>query len=55
MAEDKNYYDRVRLAAINDDPYEYCWQTGDYIDQDCEQCPYAYECSGYTGDTYDED
>ena len=53
MADDKNFYERVKLAAINDDPYEYCWQTGDYIDQDCEQCEHAYECSGYTGDTYD--
>lgn len=45
----KNLFEKVKLAAINDDPYEYCWQTGDYIDQDCEQCDHKWECSGYTG------
>lgn len=38
-----------------DDEYYNCWKTGNYIDQDCYNCPYACECSGYSGDEEDED
>ena len=38
-----------------DDEYYNCWKTGNYIDQDCYTCPYACECSGYSGDEEDED
>lgn len=47
--------DGVKWVPVSDDEYKHCWETGDYFDQDCEQCEHAYECSGYTGDTYDED
>lgn len=35
--------------------FEMCWTTGNYIDQNCEECPYASECSGYTGDSFDDE
>lgn len=28
------------------DPYEKCWQEGNYDDLDCHGCPYASDCSG---------
>lgn len=34
--------------------YEYCWETGDYTDQDCQQCPHSEECSG-SGESEDDD
>lgn len=36
-----------------DDKFDPCWNTGEYEDQNCEECPYASECSGYTGDSYE--
>ena len=32
------------------DEFERCWMTGDYDEQDCEECPHKDECSGYEGD-----
>ena len=26
--------------------YELCWNTGVYLDQDCQTCPHFGECSG---------
>lgn len=35
--------------------YEACWYDGDYTDQDCNFCPYRFDCSGYKEDDEDED
>ena len=29
-----------------EDEYERCWQTGEYDDQYCADCPHNYECNG---------
>jgi hypothetical protein len=34
---DNDYYE---------DEYERCWQTGEYDDQYCTECPHNYECNG---------
>lgn len=33
-------------SAKKDDPYEQCWQTGEYVDQECAFCRHRFECSG---------
>lgn len=30
-----------------EDEYEHCWNTGEYDDQYCYECPHHEECSGY--------
>lgn len=35
---------------VDMDEYDKCYATGEYIDQDCEECPHKGECSGYEGD-----
>lgn len=37
------------------DNYDYCYETGNYEDECCELCPHKSDCSGYTGDTYEDD
>ncbi len=27
------------------DEFDICWETGNYEDQNCNEYPYAYECS----------
>ena len=34
---DNDYYE---------DEYERCWQTGEYDDYYCTECPHNYECNG---------
>jgi hypothetical protein len=31
---------------VDQDEYDFCYDTGEYSDQDCSMCPYAEECSG---------
>ena len=38
------------------DATDRCWQTGNYTDDCiCEFCSHKFECSGYTGDEFDDD
>ena len=34
------------------DEFDICWETGNYEEQNCNECPYAYDCSasGYDKD-----
>ena len=34
------------LNSLNN--YDHCYETGEYDDQYCYDCPYKEECSGYT-------
>ena len=51
------------MSAYNEDDvcwetgneYDTCWESGGYIDQNCELCPYRYECLGYEGEDDDYD
>jgi hypothetical protein len=52
MADTLNKMPKGKIDP-QDDPYEFCWTTGQYEDQNCEQCHHAHECSGYTGDSYE--
>ena len=43
MANSKKTY----TSAAMDDPNEYCWETGDYLDTcNCSICFHKEECSG---------
>lgn len=35
--------------------YEFCWQTGAYMDLACELCPHRGECSGAEDDNDEDD
>lgn len=37
------------------DDYDGCWFDGEYEDQNCYDCPYKEECSGYEGDDDDDE
>ena len=37
------------------DEYDECYYEGEYDDQDCYGCPYKEDCSGYTGDEFDDE
>ena len=37
-------------------PTDVCWETGVFTDDcECEFCSHKEECSGYTGDAFEED
>lgn len=44
----------IEYGKIVNDRYDQCYQTGNYTDQDCENCPHKYDCSGYEGDDNNE-
>ena len=43
------------MANQHYDEYEICYYEGRYSCQDCNYCPYRYECSGYEEEEEDED
>lgn len=41
------YYDNEDDRLVNtQDEYDKCYETGEYEDQYCQECPHRYECSG---------
>ena len=47
-------WDAITAPTGKDDPYERCWQTGDYEDQECMFCKHRFECSGAESGEDDE-
>jgi len=43
--------------ARHKNAYDECWETGQYEDQDCMQCPHYTECSasGYNEEWEDDE
>jgi hypothetical protein len=45
-----NTMNAIQYHLIKDNDqinYDNCWETGNYVDQDCDSCPHHNECSGY--------
>ena len=36
----------LSISTACNDQYEQCWQTGEYVDQECAFCRHRFECSG---------